>query len=294
MSKFNGGPDEAKAIINALRKSVDTKESKAHQSRCPSCGGLTVPMAAGGRRCANPPCDWVGLMEEFDPNEPRDNSGQWTSGGGSKGDSSPKKTGRVVEQKPNEKAARAKAAHVMVDKTIQRYAEEYNEPRMAKVVGGHSYPDSEPMDLAIRGKNGKLSHLFEMKTIVKNTNGKITMDSYSQVRKIVREQEEGGVFHTIVSDDSKVFNAKGEGKHDESKRVYYYRRGVAGSARIESLHKCNEAELKKLINTSTDKLPDAAKPTDAKLRVGKWKAFTDDKGKGFRNTETGKEFRAKK
>jgi len=43
----------------------------------------------------------------------------------------------------SEKAARAKAAHHMVDKAIQRYAEEHNEPKFASAVKGQSYPNGE-------------------------------------------------------------------------------------------------------------------------------------------------------
>ena len=197
----------------------------------------------------------------------------------------------IPEQQPSEKAARAKLAHKLVNKDIQRYAEEYNEPRFAKVVGGVSHPDSEPMD--VTAKNGDL---VEIKTLVDNSNSKITMDSYSQVRKIVKESETGKTFHTVVSDDQKIYNAGGEGKHgDDSKRRYFYRRGVAGSARIGSLHECkDEAELLKLMKMPEDKLPAAAQRTDAKLRVGKWKFFHDETGKGYKNSKTGVIFRAKK
>lgn len=198
---------------------------------------------------------------------------------------------KVEQQQPSEKAQRAKAAHVLVDKDIQRYAEEHNEPRMAKLLGGKSLPDSEPKDIETE------KHLIELKTMVSNTNGKITMDSYSQVRKIVDEKETGKAFHTIISDDSAVYNANGEGKHgDDANRVYYYRRGVAGSARIQSMHRCeNEAELKKLMETEEQDLPEAAKRTDNKLRVGKWTAFKNEEGrKGFRNSKTKQEFFAKK
>lgn len=176
-----------------------------------------------------------------------------------------------------------------MDKKIQRYAEEHNEPRFAKVVGGASHPNSEPMD--VTAKNGDL---IEMKTIVDNSNGKITMDSYSQIRKIVKEKESGKAFHTVVSDDSKIY--KDDGNHDESAgRTYYYRRGVAGSARIAGMYKCkDEAELKKLMAMPDDKLPPAAQRTDAKHRAGKWKFFEDEKGKGYRDLKSGKEFRAKK
>src|SRR3984885_10116361 len=155
------------------------------------------------------------------------------------------KAAKVPEQVPSEKAARAKLAHKLVNKDIQRYAEEYNEPRFAKVVQGISHPDSEPMDVTTKSGDP-----CELKTLVDNSNSKITMDSYSQVRKIVKESETGKTFHTIVSDDQSIYNAKGEGKHgDDSKRKYYYRRGVAGSARIGSLYECkDEAELLKMMS----------------------------------------------
>lgn len=199
-----------------------------------------------------------------------------------------------AEAKPNAKAERAKLAHVMVDKTIQRYAEEKNEPRFAKMIGGISLPDSEPVDVVVE-RGGKRKVGVELKTLVKNTNAKITMDSYSQVRKILWEQEHGAVFHTVVSDDSAVFPTCKDSDCDDSKRVYYYRRGVAGSARIGSLHRCqDETELKKLMAAPEGKLPEGAQRTDGKLRVGTWEFFTDAQGKGYRNSETGKVARAKK
>jgi hypothetical protein len=179
----------------------------------------------------------------------------------------------------------------MVNKDIQRYAEEYNEPRIAKLVKGVSYPDSEPMDVT-----SKSGDPIEIKTMVDNSNNKITMDSYSQVRKIVKEQELGKPFHTVVSDDSRIYNAGGPGEHDESKgRRYFYRRGVAGSARIESMYECkDEKELLKLMSLTEKELPDAARRTDSHLREGRWKFFQDEQGKGFKNSKTGKIFRAKK
>lgn len=224
--------------------------------------------------------------------EAKDASGHEHAADGKFGTGGPKKAKTVAEEKPNAKALRAKAAHVMVNKDVQRYAEEHNEPRFAKVVGGVSHPDSEPMD--VTAKNGDLC---ELKTLVNNSNDKITMDSYSQVRKIVKEQETGKQFHTIISDDQKVYNAGGAGKHGSDKdRVYYYRRGVAGSARLGTMHKCkDEAELKKLMAMSEDQLPSAAQRTDGHLRVGKWKAGVDAEGrKQFTNSKTGQVFKAKK
>jgi hypothetical protein len=231
---------------------------------------------------------------------PRDDQGhcEGSGGAGTISNDKPKtqRKPRVPEQKPSAKAQRAKAAHVMVDKSVQRYAEERNEPRFAKAVGGESYPDGEPLDIGIKDKKGKVRHGIELKTLVMNGNGKITMDSYAQVRKIVWEQEQAATFHTVVSDDHEVFaGCKDGGECDESKRVYYYRRGVAGSARIGSLHRCkDEAELKQLMAMPEGKLPQAAQRTDGKLRVGKWDPFQDERGKGFRNSDTGQEVRAKK
>ncbi len=229
------------------------------------------------------------------------------------------------EAKPSEKAARAKACAVRVDKTVQRYAEEYNEPRFAKMIGGASFPDSEPVDIAVAadpkdhwkweaetarwnearesGKkpgamdlSGKARHAVELKTMVVGTDDKLTMNSYAQVRKAVWEKERGATFHTVCSDDRKVFNAQGEGKHGSEKgRVYYYRRGIAGSARLGTLHKCgSEEELLKLMNAKEEDLPPAAKRTDQHITSGDWKFFEDEQGKGYRDKKTGKEFRAKK
>lgn len=194
------------------------------------------------------------------------------------------------EPAPSAKAARAKASAVRVDKVIQRYAEEHNEPRFAKVVGGQSLPDSEAYDIDTE------KHAIELKTLVINGNGKLTMDKYAQVRKIVHEQESGQTFHTVVSDDQGVFNAKGEGQHDESKRKYYYRRGVAGSARIGALYACkDEAELKHLMSLPESELPEGARRTDGKYREGTWQFVpTGKRGAGYyRNLDTGEEAHSK-
>lgn len=210
-------------------------------------------------------------------------------GGSPKDRNSPRRQPPPEAEPLSDKAKRAKAAHVLIDRSHQRYAEEHNEPRLAKVLGGQSHPDNEPKDISTD------KDLIEMKTLLSNGNDKLTMDSYSQVRKIVAEREEGKTFHTIVSDDRRVFNARGDGQHDDSQRVYYYRRGVAGSARIGSMHLCeSEAELKRVMAMPDDQLPEAARRTDGKLRVGRWKPFVDERGKGFKNLKTGQEFRAKK
>lgn len=195
---------------------------------------------------------------------------------------------------PKTKAEIAKAAHVMVDKTIQRYAEEGNEAILAVAIGGKPGKNSQPYDTVLEVNGQK--HGFELKTALVAGNDKITMDTYAQVRKIVAEAETGCVTHTIVFDDRAVFNANGEGQHDTTQRKIYYRRGIAGSARYaNSMHEVESVkELKLLISMQPEDLPPAAQPTDGKLRIGKWLPFRDEQGKGFKNNKTGQVVRAKK
>jgi hypothetical protein len=196
---------------------------------------------------------------------PRSDDGEFGSKGGGAGkkkDATAKKekTNRPLPSKKtpqcDERCQRAKAAHVMVDKTIQRYAEEHNEPRVAKELGGISFPNSEPIDIAIAGDDGVLKHGIELKTMVKNANGKITMKGDAIARKKSWERKNKAQIHTLVIDDSAVMNAKGEGKHDESKRKIYYANGY-GSFRIGSLHEVKGGwnEVKTLMNTPYKKLP---------------------------------------
>ena len=185
---------------------------------------------------------------------------------------------------PKTKSELAKAAHVMVDGEIQRYAEEHNESVLAKLLGGVSHPDHEPKDISTE------TALVELKTIFNNSNQKLTMDSYSQIRKVVEETNTGKAFHTIVFDDTRVMHAKGPGKHDPSKRVCYYRRGIAGSARIGTMHRCTMAELKLLVKMDDADLPSTAQRTDQKHFTGKWVSTIDPETgrKAFKNSKTKK------
>lgn len=167
--------------------------------------------------------------------------------------------GKSSEQQPSEKALRAKAAHVMVDKVIQRYSEEHNEPKFAKAMGGVSFPNGEAVDVALPGDNGVVAHGIELKTMVKNANNKITMKRSAMERKAAWERKNKAPFHTVVLDDHQVFNAKGEGQHDESKRRIFYRRGY-GSFRVGSMHEVKDlAELRQMMNMKEGQLPPAAR-----------------------------------
>ncbi len=211
----------------------------------------------------------------YNPDEPRNAQGEWATGGGSRTESH---SAPVPEQKPGTRAERAKAAHVMVDKTIQRYAEEHNEPRFAEAVGGESYRDSEPVDVGIRA-GGRVAHGLELKTMVSNSNNKITMKSSAMEKKKAWQEQTGAAFHTVVLDDQNVFQAKGQiddhtpgtqgyaDLHDASKRQIYYKRG-AGSFRVNGMHPvADHAELLRLLDTPDDKLPEAARPTKTWLEI---------------------------
>ncbi len=226
-------------------------------------------------------------FEEAD--HPRAENGQFGAGGGASETRTPAPELSAVAQ-------RAQKSAKITDKAIQRYSEEHNEPQFAKAVGGVSLPDSEPIDVMVPGPNGVLAHGVEIKTVLDSSRGRIDMNSYAQVRKIDwEERQKPAVLHTVVIDDQEVYNANGEGKHDESKRVYYYRRGVAGSAFLHTMEKCDSMEqVQTLMATPEADLPKGAQRTDGKLRKGKWVEIADEKGKGFRNSETGKEVRPKK
>ena len=172
---------------------------------------------------------------------------------------------RVAAKPLSDKAKIAKASFTLVDKEIQRYAEEHNEPRFAKAVGGVSFPDGEPIDVAIAGKDGIVAHGIELKTMVSNKANKITMKREAMERKAKWERKNKAPIHTVVIDDSEVFNAKGPGKHDESKRKIYYRRGY-GSFRVNTMQQVDSIdELKQLMDLPEKSLPDAAKrPTGQK------------------------------
>lgn len=232
----------------------------------------------------------------YSDEQPRAADGKFGEGSGGK---SAAKSKAIKQEQPTAatKSDLAKASATYVGKDIQRYAEEHNEPQFAKSVGGLSYKDNEPVDV-VAGKGGVVEHGVELKTMVANKASKLTMDKYAQVRKVEWEREKQAAFHTVVIDDRAVYNANGPGMHDESKRQYYYRRGIAGSVRVDGqngMHKCSSiAEVKQLMNAPEKSLPAGAQRTDGGVRTGRWKAIQDSEGKGFKNAKTGEVVRPKK
>lgn len=194
------------------------------------------------------------------------------TGGGEK-----KVKARTKAAPMSEKAQRAKAAHKMVDATVQQEADKV-EREFAKSIGGASFENSEPVDVVVADKSGRVAHGIEHKYVQDNANDKITMNKYAQVRKVVWEQKNKADFHTVV-----------ETKSGET----YYRRGV-GSFRIGGMHKVTggKAELKQLMNTHENKLPAGAMRTDSKIRVGTWKQAAGSRD--YVNSKTGETVSPKK
>lgn len=159
----------------------------------------------------------------------------------------------------SEKAKRALKHAKRVDRVIQRYSEEYNEPRLAKSLNGVSFPNGEPIDVAISDSRGVVKAGIELKTMVSNKAKKLTVKRSARERKAEWERLNKSEVHTVVFDDHDVYNAKGPGQHDESKRRILYRRGY-GAFRTATMHVVkNYKELKALIALPDSKLPAAAR-----------------------------------
>lgn len=191
-----------------------------------------------------------------------DQSTHGHGGGGTDEEKPTARQSKVKEQSPSPKTKSeiAKASAKRVDSEIQRYAEDVNEAYLAEKLGGTPLPDNEPPDVVaeIDGKK----HGIEVKTMVDNSARKITCKSDAQARKRTWERKNKGTFHTVVIDDHLVFNAKGPGKHDLSKRELWYRRG-SGSFRVDGMAKVRDYDhLKELITMDKRKLPKGAKQAE--------------------------------
>lgn len=187
-------------------------------------------------------------------------------GGGGAVEEKPTGSGRKVKEQtelPKTKSEIAKSSAVRVDKEIQRYAEEHNESAVAKKLGGKALPDNEAADVVVEAGEPPKIHGLELKTMVVSGNRKVTMKGDAQARKRTWERKNKATMHTVVVDDTRVFNANGPGKHDESQRRIFYRRGF-GSYRVDGMHevKGGMKELKELLSMDKRKLPKGAKAAD--------------------------------
>lgn len=173
-------------------------------------------------------------------------------GGGGKKVSAKAGGGKKKTETPSVKSARSKKHAVRVAGDVQRYSEEHNEPILAKALRGKSLKDNEPMDVVVTIDGKK--HGIELKTMTIGANRKLTMKRDAMARKAAWEKKKDATAHTVVFDDTKVFNAKGKGKHNDSKRRIFYRRGF-GSFRVDNMHEVSSmAELKRLMSAKRNQI----------------------------------------
>ena len=153
---------------------------------------------------------------------------------------------------------KARKTGLTVNKDVQRYTEEKNEPEVAKLLGARHIPGNGPVDLEFTGANGKPQGI-ELKTMVDNKASKLRMKADALAKKAKWARDNKGEVHTLVCDDRKVYNAHGPGQHgDTADRVYYYRRG-AGNFRVANMHRTTDInEVRQLMDTPNRKLPKAA------------------------------------
>jgi hypothetical protein len=171
----------------------------------------------------------------------------------------PPRAPRTRPDPPPERFARNENGNVKVDADVQRWCEGHNEPEVARHVGGKALPDNEPMDVILPPPPDAPAHGCELKTMVANAGRQIRMKPDAKARKRAWRRQNKVPVHTIVIDDTQVYNALGPGKHDLSKRRIFYRRGF-GSFKVDRMHEVSGgmAGLKVLIETPTRQLPPGA------------------------------------
>lgn len=169
---------------------------------------------------------------------------------------------------PAQQAELAKQPAGRVNKAVQRYSEERNEPVLARGMrrgGADAFHlrDNQPVDV-VRTRAGRITDGVELKTKVFGVHNQIKMSDTAQARKAAwMAAHPRAQFHTIVFDDRKVYNAQGEGKHGPvTERVILYRRGF-GSFRTGGMQRVRDMEeLDRLMNMPTKDLPRRAQPPD--------------------------------
>lgn len=253
---------------------------------------LEKTFASNGTVTAKKP----GWSEGDHPRGQPDNAGQFGAGGGgaSSGDKpsgggsdkpkpgkpsgpatgnapggKPKKPRISDPDPPPERFGKTATGRLLVNAEVTRWCEEGNEAAVAKALGGKSLPDSEPMDVVIPPPPDAPTRGIELKTMIANADRQITMKSAAQARKRSWRRKHKVPVDTVVFDDTAVFNARGPGQHDLSKRRVFYRRGF-GSFKVDGMHEVVGGldGLQALIDTPTKQLPPGAWKPKKEKAVG--------------------------
>jgi HK97 family phage portal protein len=216
---------------------------------------LDLDQAAAVKR-AQAPGARVG--RNFDPNRhPRDPHGRFRETPDQEKPRAASRPRRTGPPPPSTKAARARAAYKSANRDEQQFAEA-NEVRVARALRARALPDNEPADIVLprQGTAGGL-HGIELKTLVKQSNDKITVKREARERKRAW-QGDNNLFHTVAYDARDVY-AQGQFRQFYSGHTLYYKRG-SGAFRLGSMYKVKDyAELRRLLETPDDQLPKAAR-----------------------------------
>lgn len=186
----------------------------------------------------------------YNPNEPRDEHGRWTSGGGTR------RPATGSRRKPFVAAA-----------TEQRHAEG-NRDRLATAMnhGAKAIPGNHPSDIERDGCRPPPCHRhqFELKTLLVNRRGSIRQTSAAQARKLLRLQEGPQPVRrlwTLVVDNRQEYAA---GKLDRAQVFPCFVKEGCGSYSVSAMQRVENArELEGLLTTPSNELPEKAKPPTA-------------------------------
>jgi hypothetical protein len=146
---------------------------------------------------------------------------QWTSGGGGS------------EKIVNSRAARAIATYKPSTRAKQRLALD-SVHKVAGIIGGTPTGDNQPMDVVVQTPKGKTIGI-EVKTLIDNSNDKITMHPESLARKEQWTRQNKAEGHTLVVDKR------------GGKTIFYHRKGF-GSFRVSNMDVISGQKMRKLIH----------------------------------------------
>lgn len=155
-----------------------------------------------------------GLVAKYSPDQPRAADGEWGSGG-----AKPRASARVE---------RARKSCVLIRAGEQRTADR-TEQKLSDALGVPRTADNSAFDL----RNDDVG--IEVKTLLSNTNSKITMNKAALGRKLGEARAEGLKTFTVVADMRGRTNAQ------------YYVTNRLGSLRLGGMTKVTLTELRDMV-----------------------------------------------
>ncbi len=224
----------------------------------------------------------LGILREVDVDEKHSPGGhshdQSTHGRPGRGQQQPSGSRRgshritARQPTPTAKSEIAKAAAKLNNRAIHQYAENHNERVLADALQGTLPTGNTPHDIELQ--IGRKTHGIELKTLVDNSNRKLTVRRSAMNKKREWARPRNKEFHTVVFDDSEVvpgdnLDAKTNALYafldgdtqqiNTAKRRVFYRRGF-GSFRVDAMHEITNGmeELQQLLTANRRSLPAGA------------------------------------